>query len=44
MRRAAGPAWRPGAIGEASVELERSNMLGALVWRVRRMLRVDLLL
>jgi biotin carboxyl carrier protein len=44
VRRPAGDAWRPGAVGEASVELARSNVLGALWWNARQMLRVDLLL
>ena len=42
VRRAAGDAWRPGTIGEASVELERSTVLGALWWKARQMLRTDL--
>jgi putative peptide zinc metalloprotease protein len=44
VRLAAGSAWRPGAQGEASVELERSTVLGALWWRLRQGLRGDLLL
>ena len=44
VRRAADEAWRPGAVGEASVELARSNVLGALWWNARQLLRVDLLL
>lgn len=44
VRRPVGDAWRPGAIGEASVELTRSNVLGALWWNARQLLRVDLLL
>jgi len=44
VRRPAGEAWRPGAVGEASVELGRSNVLGALWWNARQLLRVDLLL
>jgi putative peptide zinc metalloprotease protein len=44
VRRPVGGAWRPGAIGEASVELARSNVLGALWWNARQLLRVDLLL
>jgi putative peptide zinc metalloprotease protein len=42
VRRASGDAWRAGTIGEASVELERSNMLGALWWKARQLLRTDL--
>jgi multidrug efflux pump subunit AcrA (membrane-fusion protein) len=42
VRRAARDAWRAGTIGEASVELERSNMLGALWWKTRQLLRTDL--
>jgi multidrug efflux pump subunit AcrA (membrane-fusion protein) len=42
VRRAAGEAWRPGTVGEASVEIERSNVLGAMWWKARQLLRVDL--
>jgi hypothetical protein len=34
--------WRPGARGEASVEIARSTLAGALWWNLRRRLRVDL--
>ncbi|PYP81484.1 MAG: hypothetical protein DMD35_01885 [Gemmatimonadetes bacterium] len=44
VRRAAGDAWRPGTHGEASVELRRSNVIGALWWNARQLLRTDLLL
>jgi putative peptide zinc metalloprotease protein len=44
VRRSVGDAWRPGAAGEASVELRRSNVLGALWWNARQLVRVDLLL
>jgi hypothetical protein len=44
FRRAAGEAWRPGTRGEASVELRRSNLIGALWWNARQLLRGDLLL
>ena len=44
VRRAADEAWRPGTRGEASVELRRSNVLGALWWNARQLLRTDLLL
>ena len=44
VRRPAGDAWRPGAVGEASVELARSNVLGALWWNARQLVRVDLLM
>jgi putative peptide zinc metalloprotease protein len=44
VRRSVGDAWRPGASGEASVELRRSNVLGALWWNARQLVRVDLLL
>ena len=37
-----GGAWRPGVQGEASIELERSTVLGALWWRLRQGLRGDL--
>lgn len=42
VRRVAGAAWRPGTVGEASVELTRSSMLGALWWKTRQLLRTDL--
>jgi putative peptide zinc metalloprotease protein len=44
VRRAADLAWRPGVRGEASVELGRSNVLGALWWNARQLVRADLLL
>jgi multidrug resistance efflux pump len=44
FRRVANEAWRPGTRGEASVELRRSNVLGALWWNARQLLRADLLL
>ena len=44
VRRAADDAWRPGTRGEASVELRRSNVLGALWWNARQLVRADLLL
>jgi hypothetical protein len=44
IRRIAGDAWRPGTRGEASVELGRSNVLGALWWNARQLVRADLLL
>jgi putative peptide zinc metalloprotease protein len=44
VRRPAHDAWRPGTRGEASVELARSNVLGALWWNARQLLRTDLLL
>ena len=34
--------WRAGAVGEASVELARSNLFGAAVWRLRQLIRTDL--
>ena len=37
-------AWRAGTTGEASVELQRSTVLGALWWNVRQRIRGDLLL
>jgi hypothetical protein len=44
VRRVAGSAWRAGATGEASVEVDRSNLLGALWWKARQLVRADLLL
>jgi putative peptide zinc metalloprotease protein len=34
--------WRAGAVGEGSVELARSNLFGAAVWRLRQLIRTDL--
>jgi multidrug efflux pump subunit AcrA (membrane-fusion protein) len=42
VRRAAGDAWRAGTSGEASVELKRSSVLGAMLWKARQLVRVDL--
>jgi multidrug resistance efflux pump len=39
---AAGSPWLRESTGEASVELERSSVLGALLWRARELLRTDL--
>jgi putative peptide zinc metalloprotease protein len=44
VRRAAADAWRPGGRGEASIELGRTNVLGALWWNARHLIRADLLL
>ena len=41
--RLEGP-WRAVATGEASVEIQRSTLLGALWWAVRKRVRSDLLL
>ncbi len=42
VRMAASGVWRPGARGEASVELSRSTVAGALWWNLRRRLRGDM--
>ena len=44
VRLPRGAAWRPGATGEARVEIARSTVLGALAWAVRARLRPELLL
>jgi hypothetical protein len=46
VRLAATPGWMPGMRGEASVELGggRSIVLGALWWKLRQVVRGDLLL
>ena len=44
VRLAAAPGWLPGMQGEASVELGRSIVLGALWWKLRQVIRGDLLL
>ena len=41
-RLVADGVWRAGAVGEASVELARSNLFGAAVWRLRQLIRTDL--
>jgi putative peptide zinc metalloprotease protein len=43
-RLAAGGAWRSGVMGEASVRLRRSNLIGAVWWGIRKRIRSDLLL
>ena len=35
-------AWRPGDSGEATVEIGRSSVFGALWWKMRRWVRADL--
>lgn len=42
LRIPADEVWRAGARGEASVELSRSTVAGALWWNLRRRLRTDL--
>jgi multidrug efflux pump subunit AcrA (membrane-fusion protein) len=42
VRLAADGAWRPGSLGEASVELQRSTIFGALLWKLRQRVRGDL--
>jgi multidrug efflux pump subunit AcrA (membrane-fusion protein) len=37
-----GGPWRVGSTGEASIELRRSNVLGALWWKARQLARTDL--
>jgi putative peptide zinc metalloprotease protein len=44
VRAAAGPAWRPGMTGEASITLRESNLWGSLWWALRRRIRSDILL
>lgn len=44
VRLPAGPGWRAGVTGEASIRLRRSNLLGALWWGVRQRVRQDILL
>ena len=44
VRLAAAPGWIPGVRGEASVELERSIVIGALWWKLRQVIRGDLFL
>lgn len=42
VRMPAAGAWRPGATGEASIEIGRSSALGALAWKLRQLVRPDL--
>lgn len=42
VRMPAEDAWRPGVRGEASVELERGHLLGAIAWKLRQLVRTDL--
>jgi putative peptide zinc metalloprotease protein len=44
VRRVAGPAWRPGMTGEASIRIRDSNLWGSLWWALRRRIRSDILL
>ncbi|MGH7510140.1 MAG: HlyD family efflux transporter periplasmic adaptor subunit [Gemmatimonadales bacterium] len=44
LRLPAGDSWRPGMTGRASITLRRSNLWGALWWRVRSGIRSDILL
>jgi hypothetical protein len=37
-------SWRAAATGEASVEIQRSSLLGAIWWAMRQRVRGDLLL
>ncbi len=37
-------AWRPAATGEAKIEIQRSSLLGAMWWAVRKRIRGDILL
>ena len=41
-RLVADGVWRAGAIGEGSVELARSNLFGAAIWKIRQLIRTDL--
>jgi len=42
VRLAGGAAWRLGMRGEAKVDLQRSIVLGALIWNLRQVVRGDL--
>jgi multidrug resistance efflux pump len=42
IRLAGGPAWRPGMRGEAKVDLQRSLVIGAIIWKLRQVVRGDL--
>jgi multidrug resistance efflux pump len=44
VRMAPNDAWRAGSTGEASIELARSTVFGALWWKMRQWVRSDLLL
>ena len=42
VRLSGAAGWRPGVRGEAKVDLQRSIVLGALVWKARQLVRGDL--
>ncbi|MBA3761384.1 MAG: hypothetical protein H0X07_12720 [Gemmatimonadales bacterium] len=44
LRLPAREGWRPGMTGRASVTIRRSNLWGAVWWRIRRGIRTDILL
>ncbi|HET6778893.1 MAG TPA: hypothetical protein VFH26_08380 [Gemmatimonadales bacterium] len=44
LRIPATGGWRPGMTGRASITVRRSNVWGALWWRLRRAVRTDILL
>jgi putative peptide zinc metalloprotease protein len=44
LRIPAAGGWRPGMTGLASIAVRRSNVWGAIWWRLRRAIRTDILL
>ena len=44
LRLPATGGWRPGMTGQASISVRRSNVWGALWWRLRQAVRTDILL
>lgn len=44
VRVASNDVWRPGSQGAATIEVGRSTLFGALWWKVRQVLRGDVLL
>ena len=42
VRLPGGTGWRPGVRGEAKVDLQRSIVLAAIVWKLRQVVRGDL--
>jgi hypothetical protein len=41
---AASDVWRPGTQGEAAIEVGRTTLFGALWWKLRQLVRGDVLL
>jgi hypothetical protein len=42
VRRSSADGWRIGASGEAKIDLGRSLVFGAIIWKARQLFRTDL--